>query len=359
MCHTASGHGPFALETYRDVRRRSELVRQELLQRTMPPCIATTDFGEFCLSASFNDEELVMLQEWLRADAPLGGQEPPPPVVKNEFRLGTPDVVLKPLVEPDLPKEGNPVWCAVVIDPGLRSEVHLRGFDIVPQEPQAIRHVLLGVLAPGVTDQHWTTNGTLDAKASRLIGAWAPGYPAWKLPDDVSMTLHPGERLVAQVLVQPNGRPQSTQFELGLYHGRVRGREAKWVTLETKQFEIAAFEELTVTNNRVFDRTVDLLAVLPEARFYAYSMSVFMGGPENPQSLFKTIKWNPYWTGTYVYKQPVRIQKGTTVTSHFIYENERHTLINEGKMPRVVHSGSALNEEVCRTHFLVAEPSQR
>src|SRR6185503_16200711 len=30
-CHSKGGHGPFALETYRDVTRRSELVRQELL----------------------------------------------------------------------------------------------------------------------------------------------------------------------------------------------------------------------------------------------------------------------------------------------------------------------------------------
>jgi hypothetical protein len=116
-CHTAGGHGPFPLETYRDVARRSELVRQELLKRSMPPVMATSDFGGFGEASRLTDEQLVMLQEWFQAGTPLGGPEPTAPKRTNGFRLGKPDLVLKPVTEPETPTEGNPVWCAVVIDP--------------------------------------------------------------------------------------------------------------------------------------------------------------------------------------------------------------------------------------------------
>ncbi len=356
-CHTAGGHGPFALETYRDVARRGELVRQELLKRTMPPCLATTSFGEFC-DSPFSDEQLVMFQEWFRAGMPQGDAEPEPPKPAAGFRPGKPDLVVRPIDLPDTPHEGNPVWCAVVIDPKFTTVTRLRGFDVVPTEPQAIRHVLLAVLAPNVGETHWRTNGTLDAKASRLIGAWAPGYRAFVVPDGAHITLRPGEKLVAQVLVQPGGRPMSPQIDIGLYFAKSPGREARWETLETKEFKIAAFEELTISTSRVMDRALDAFAVIPEARFFAYSVALRIDGDQS-KTLFKTGKWNPYWTGSFVFESPVRIEAKATLQSVFIYENELHTLINEGKRPRDVNSGPAINEEVNRMHILVADAPSR
>jgi hypothetical protein len=303
------------------------------------------------------DEQLVMLQEWFQAGMPLGGAEPAAPVAA-ELKGG--ELVLAPTTEPDTPQEGNPVWCTVVIDPKNTQPLRVSGFDIVPQSPQLVRHVLLAVAVPGLKKEHWRTNGTLDGDASRLLGAWAPGYKAWRLPDGVSMTIQPGEKLVAQILVVPGGRPMSPQIEVRLHLSQgVADREARWISIERKDFEIPPFNEITVTNKVRVDRDLEVLAVVPEARFFAYTMNVGFIDRGERKDFMRTAKWNPYWNGAFLLPTPVRVSAGAELVSDFIYENEEHTLINEGRRPRTVHAGPALNEEVSRTHFLVVDAAGR
>ena len=351
MCHTEGGHGPFALASYDDVKRRWELVRQVVLNLQMPPCGFSSDFGAFCLSSPLSDAQIVTVQDWIRAGMPEGEGAPAAPAFPVGFRLGKPDMEVRPIVEPNVPAEGNPVWRAVVIEPGHGAVLRLRGFDVVPDDARAIRHVLLAVASPDVNEDAWATNGTLDDKALRFIGAWAPGYPAFRLPEGVCLTLKPGERLVAQVLYQTIGRTVDSGFRLGLYSAGSATREAYWVSREAKDFQIPAYTDLTVTTKLALEKDVELLAILPEARFFAFAIEVRSGG----KTLLQSKKWSPYWNGSFVFPRPVALAKGTEVTSSTLFENERHSPINEGTRPRLVYSGPALDQEVCRTHYLVVD----
>ncbi len=356
-CHTDGGHGPFSLRSYDDVKRRWELVRQVILNLQMPPCGFSSDFGEFCLTTSLDDQQRLMLQEWIRAGMPEGTGAPEPPVVKTGFRLGTPDLVLKTPVPPNVPTEGNPVWRAILIDPKHDKPLKIRAFDVAPQEPMIVRHVLLAVASEKAWLNHWPTSGTLDDMAVRFIGAWAPGYPAFQLPNGVSITLQPGEKLVAQVLYQTTGRKASSLIDIGLYlSDGANDREAYWITREQVDFEVRPFSEKTLTTTVDLERDADLLAIVPEARFFAYVVEVQAeSGQGEPKTLLRTIKWNPYWNGSFVFAKPVPLDKGTRIVSNTVFENELHSPINEGTRPRLVHSGPGLDQEVCRTHYLVVD----
>ena len=355
-CHTEGGHAPFPIESYSDLARRKELVRQEVLSLEMPPCAVASDFGEFCIAKPLSDAHIVMFQEWLRNGAPEGEGAPKPPARTKGWRMGKPDMVLRPTSAPQLPLEGNPVWRALIIDPKHTKPLRISGFDIQPLAPQTVRHALLAVVADSNDKDQWTTNGTLDNSAKRLIGAWAPGYPAWRLPEGVSMVLQPGERLVVQVLLVPSGKVEEPQFDLGLYVSDGKhDLEPEWISMEVEKFAIAAFEELTLTMETTLAKDVRVISVLPEARFFAYSVTV-RTAPER-KVLLQTYKWNPYWIGNYAFAQPVALKKGTKIVSEVTFENELHSLINEGNRPRDVFSGPGIREEVCRTHLLVVGPS--
>jgi hypothetical protein len=321
----------------------------------MPPCGVASDFGEFCIAKPLTDAHIVTLQEWLRNGAPEGEGAPKAPVRTKGWRMGKPDMVLQPATTPQLPLEGNPVWRALIIDPKHTKALRISGFDIQPLAPRTVRHALLAVAA-GSDKLQWSTNGTLDQSAKRLIGAWAPGYPAWRLPEGVSMVLQPGERLVAQVLLVPTGKVEAPQFDLGLYVSDDEGDiEPEWISMEVKQFQINAYEELTLSMETTLAKDVRVISVLPEARFFAYSVMV-RTAPER-KVLLRTFKWSPYWIGNYAFAQPVALAKGTKIVSEITYENELHSLINEGNRPRDVFSGPGLREEVCRTHLLVVGPA--
>jgi hypothetical protein len=352
LCHTQSGHAPFALETYSDVRMRWELVRQEVLNRRMPPAHFASDFGQFALVKPLTDAQIVMFQEWLRAGMPEGDDSPKAPTQPPKYRLGKPDaIVVTPAI--DIPSEGNPVWRAIVFEPPkTEGPLRLRGFDAVPRSPKAVRHVLLAVAAKGA--KSGPTQGTLDERADRLIGAWAPGYPAFQLPADVALTLRPGERLIAQVLYQTTGKQEPSEIEFGLYWAKPDAKEARWATREAKEFTIRAFDSLTLTTTLNVQRPTDLLAIVPEARFFAYVVEV-LARKDGDKTLLRTIQWDPYWNGSFVFKDPVRLEPGTQIVSNTVYENELHSPINEGKRPRIVYSGPALDQEVCRTHYLLVD----
>jgi hypothetical protein len=207
----------------------------------------------------------------------------------------------------------------------------------------------------------WPTNGTLDDNAARFIGAWAPGYPAFALPEGVSITLQPGERLVAQVLYQTLGRVAPSQIDVGLYLSEsVQDREAYWISREKTDFEIRPFSEKTLTTTVELDKDVELLAIVPEAKFFAYVMEVLAVPPQgDAKTLLSTVRWTPYWNGSFVFKSPVRLERGSKIVSNTVYENEAHSAINEGTRPRLVHSGPGLDQEVCRTHYLVVDSPGR
>lgn len=356
-CHSIGGHSPFPLVRYDDVRRRSELVRQVVLNLQMPPCAFTSDYAMLCQVKPTTDEQRLMLQKWIRAGMPEGVGAPDPPVVEHSFRFGRPDLVLKPTVLPKVPIEGNPVWRAVLIDPKLETPVRVNGFDIRPGEPQAVRHVLLAVASEKAWMNVWPTNGTLDDNAARLIGAWAPGYRPFQLPEGVSMTVHPGEKIVAQVLYQTIGRPADTSIEIGLSLSRRTGdREARWITKEKTDFTLPTFDETLIETTLDIEKEVDLFSIVPEARFFAYVVDIDAVFPGNDRrSLLRTVRWSPYWNGSFVFTSGVRLPVGTRIESKTVYENESHSPINEGMRPRTVFSGPGLDQEVCRTHYLVAD----
>jgi hypothetical protein len=175
------------------------------------------------------------------------------------------------------------------------------------------------------------------------------------------MTLQPGEKLVAQVLYQTLGRKTAPQIDIGLYLSEsAQDREAYWITREKTDFELRPFTETTFTTTVELDKDVELLAIVPEARFFAYVMEVLaVPAQGDPKTLLSTVRWTPYWNGSFTFKSPVQLQSGTKIVSNTVYENEPHSAVNEGIRPRLVHSGPGLDQEVCRTHYLVVDSPGR
>lgn len=357
-CHWKRGSGPFPLLTYKDVFRRRELVRTNVLRKGMPPCISKSDYGEFNTAPELSDEQLVTLQKWLQAGAPLGdGAETefiPPP----KWRLGEPSIIVSSSGLVKVPIEGNGVWRSYVVDPGMSRPFKLRAFDIATTSPNVVRHVLVGIARAGLKAlDNWESFGTLDEKADRLIGSWAPGYRAWSLPTDVALTIDPGELLVVQALVMPTGKNEDVEIEIGLYQSNAPDPvEARWISLQQRSFELKPYDSRVVSLVTFLDQDLRIISIVPEARFFAFAIQSIVVDDRQESVLFETSKWSPYWTGNFQFAEPPILKRGTRIETRFMFENEEHSPINEGKSPKLVVTGPRITDEVCRAHFLVADP---
>lgn len=70
-CHHEGG-STFSLMTYKEVRPWAESVKQQVLERRMPPWNAVKGFGEFKHDAGLTQEDLEIIGEWVDGGAPEG-----------------------------------------------------------------------------------------------------------------------------------------------------------------------------------------------------------------------------------------------------------------------------------------------
>lgn len=105
-CHREGGAAPMALTSYSEVRPWAKAIKEEVLERKMPPWGAVKGFGEFRNEAALTQEEVMRIAEWVEGGAPEGDPVYMPPipsfdkmpnaakasgpVVKSELRVSKP-----------------------------------------------------------------------------------------------------------------------------------------------------------------------------------------------------------------------------------------------------------------------------
>src|SRR6202790_5700617 len=80
-CHRPGNIGPMSLLTYQEVRPWARSIRQQVVQRNMPPWYIDRSVGihKFKNDPSLSDQEIDMISKWVDAGAPLGDPASMPP----------------------------------------------------------------------------------------------------------------------------------------------------------------------------------------------------------------------------------------------------------------------------------------
>ena len=90
VCHREGGKAPMSLVTYDEARPWAKAIKEEVLERRMPPWGAIKGFGEFRDDRSLSEVEITWLANWVEGGAPKGE-----------------DIYLPKLPEPDPRPEGE------------------------------------------------------------------------------------------------------------------------------------------------------------------------------------------------------------------------------------------------------------
>jgi hypothetical protein len=83
MCHREGGSA-FSLMTYDEARPWAKAIKEEALQRRMPPWEAVKGFGEFKDDRGLTEEELETISDWVEGGAPEGNPKWNPDAPKPE-----------------------------------------------------------------------------------------------------------------------------------------------------------------------------------------------------------------------------------------------------------------------------------
>ena len=86
-CHNS---GPISFMSYETARPWAKAIKEEVLNRTMPPWGAVKGFGDFRDDPSLTQDEITRIAEWVEGGAPEGDPVYLPPVPKPASKPVTP-----------------------------------------------------------------------------------------------------------------------------------------------------------------------------------------------------------------------------------------------------------------------------
>jgi hypothetical protein len=307
-CHMDGGIA-FPLSTYEETWLRGRSIRTEVLRRHMPPWPAVSGYGEFANDNGLTLRESQFMVAWVEGLGPRNAGtvflnvSDPKAVATREIRatahvghwqLGQPDLT-RPL-EPSRidARQGDGVRRSI-IDLGLTSDLRIRALEYLPSDRRVVRAVVFTLQQTG----QW-------------LGSWTPWYGFTKMPENLSVRVPPGGKIVADVYYRGAEEPVVDRGTVGLYFADravsfMRGTD---VVLQASRDVRGTFRSVADLNA---DTRVWALQPAIDGDVTSLELSARRndGGTE---VLLYARDAAAAWPTPFILKQPVLLRKGTQLS---------------------------------------------
>ncbi len=265
------------LATYEDARNWAKAIRDEVLERRMPPWPAAKGFGAFVNDRSLTPIEIELLTAWADGATPIG-----PPVAAR----GVPDA--EPHRAPDL----------VVSVPAPRDVRALSERIELPTDLPADRWVAGWEFRPG--NRSIVEQAVIAIAPSTPIGTWTPPEHVVMYPSGVAQRLPAGARLVLELHYRKSATLQTDQSGVAFYFGERPRHELQHRVLSCGVSAI--------------DRDIDALAVAPRAAEAGASIEVAARHADGRvEPLAVVARYEPAYPISYRFQQRVRLRRGAAI----------------------------------------------
>jgi hypothetical protein len=338
-CHMRGGIGPFAMSSYEKVRGWSDMIREVLVTRRMPPWQADPHVGTFGNDFSLSPEQTRTLVQWIDAgmprgtgEDPLAGDQPALP----EWKLGKPDFVVD-IPEQSVAAEGVFDYRYVTVDAPNTEDVWLGATEIVPGNTRVLHHIIATTIMPG---EDRNRNG-------KSLTGYAPGMGPDLLPTGTGRLLKAGARIVFQLHYTASGKAETDRSRLGLYVSKeMPERELRSNVLIDYQFKIPpGTQEFVTRKSRRFDRDALLYTMNPHMHLRGKWMRYTARYPDGTQELLLNVpNYRFDWQRNYELKEPKRMPKGTEIVVEAAWDNSAMNLANPDPMKSVGWGDQTFNE---------------
>src|SRR4030095_11587777 len=131
-CHHPGGIA-MSLATYEEARPWAKAIKEELLEKRMPPWHAVKGYGEFRNAPSLTQRDVDMIVNWVEGGAPKGDEKdlPATPLFSTDWQLGKPDLTLKPENESKVASDADE-FRTFVVSTNLTEDRWLTAIDLQP-----------------------------------------------------------------------------------------------------------------------------------------------------------------------------------------------------------------------------------
>ncbi|MDQ2843798.1 MAG: tetratricopeptide repeat protein [Acidobacteriota bacterium] len=365
-CHHPGGIAPFPLLTYADASRHAAEIVSATERHYMPPWPPEHGYGNFAGDRSLSAAQILLLADWLKQGKPQGhpADLPPAPQFTSNWQMGPPDLILKMPQPFHMPANGTDVFRNFIVPTGLTETKFVRGLElhltnqrvvhhanVVLDRTQSLRHRDGEDGQPGFPGMDVITEaapGAFDPDSHFLF--WKPATVLRPQPEDMSWRLDPGTDLVLNLHLQPTGRQESVQAEVGLYFSSKP--PTRFPMLLQLEHDGAIHippgsRDFAVTDSLKLPVDVDLLAIYPHAHYLGKTIEAWATLPNGTRRpLIRIPDWDINWQAEYEYAQPIPLPKGTVVAMRVTYDNSPANPRNPNHPPKLVETGDRSQDEM-------------
>lgn len=386
-CHHAGGNAPFALDSYRQVAKRSQFVAEVVQSGYMPPWKANPAYRHFAGERVLSHEERKAVADWAAHGAPKGrGEEPKPPFFPVGAQLSaTPDLVLE--MEPfAIPGGNQQTYICTAIPYELPKDTFVQAIEYLPGNAQLTHHVSYQFLAvhPAVdlktvrgafvygeedflNDQHdygyfglLGPDGSLPREVFHM--GWLPGASPTVFEEGSGFFLPKrGVLLIRNLHYAPTPIPATDQAKVRLHFAKSPVRKPvlfaafKPVLKDSSQLVIPANQRIKHEIKIKVPQDLWVTHINPHMHQLGLSFRVWAlppGGDTIP--LVEVPSWDFNWQDFYRFPQAVHLPKGTFVYAEAWFDNTSNNPFNPFSPPQPVwfERGMDDEDEMMRLVFL-------
>jgi mono/diheme cytochrome c family protein len=358
-CHRPGEVAPFDLLTFEVAHKRSKQIARVVGQGLMPPWKAEAGHGEFRDARNLTPEQVALFKAWNEAGAPEGDPKDLPPLPKftDGWQLGEPDMILTMPEEFTVPAEGRDVFRCFVLPFNNDEDLNVRAVEYRPGNRRVVHHALLFLDSSGAARKKdeadpgpgYTAFGGPGFIPSGGLGGWAPGATPHPLPDGIAKTVKQHSDLALQVHFHPNGKEEKERSQIGIYFTKETPRRSTaGLALGTRKIDIPPGDaNYTVRDSMTLPIDLELLTVTPHAHLICKEIRADATLPDGTVKPIIWIRdWDFNWQDQYMYKEPMKLPKGTRLDVFFRYDNTADNLNNPNNPPKRVTFGEQTTNEM-------------
>lgn len=312
QCHT-EGNVSMSLTTYKDARPWAVAIKEEILEKKMPPWSAVTGYGHFSNDVSLTAREISILTSWADGGAPSGvllAEEDKPAVIVPSltgWEHGQPDAVIA-VASGEKVAAGSPDRVArVEVATGLKSAAWLKSLQLNFGDRRVVRYAAV-----------------YELKTGQWLGTWTPTHQVSSLPADSAIQLPAGGKVAVEIGYRGTDADTIGAGELGLYFATGKpARVAAELEINAAPVSVPAGKTRErVRAEFVIKSATSATALWPSLGDGASSVEVTAirtDGVVEPLLWLKDYRAD--WPSSYVFKEPVTLPAGTRLVVTAYYDN--------------------------------------
>jgi hypothetical protein len=312
-CHVTGGIAPMSLMTYDDAFPWAESIRAELVAAHMPPWNAEEGYGDFKRAHTLTPKELDVILTWATGGNPRGSLDQKLPAVelKNEWKLGAPDLPLKMAADFTLAADKMEDTQEFTLPTGTSEARWVRAVDLLPGTPSIVRSATIFVKGADAA-------AAVTPAPEHVLALWLPGQdPApndgvvFKLPAGAQI----GVRIHYKKTWQFEGKALTDRSTVGLYFAQA-GNTQELLALPIDSATAPApanGADQTVRFSRTLAEDVQALALSPDKVPGNISLQVEAVKPDGSRVPMIRLNTRADWDRRYWFEKPMALPRGTRV----------------------------------------------